>query len=224
MRISKTIIIWASTLSAVSLCISVILHLNSFEYVSHLIAGIFASGILTLFIAIINYWNERKRTLEKFYSYGLKAVSNFNRFENEGNLECSIDSVLAMEQFDYTELDSAYGDIDFIFNNKKTRGYIYKSIYEPIKMLRILIKEKCSHFNEYKRSENGNTAVMQDFITEIDGALIQRYERGITYDDGTTTKISCCHNKIVKTLSNELTGKFYEILYPHFRGVIDNAD
>jgi hypothetical protein len=109
MLTNKIIIFWVSTLSAVSLGISVILQSNGFGYAPNLFARIFASGVLALLIAIINYWTERKRTLEKFYSYGLKVALNFNRFENEGNLERSIDSVLAIEQFDYLSSTALLG-------------------------------------------------------------------------------------------------------------------
>jgi hypothetical protein len=71
---------------------------------------------------------------------------------------------------------------------------------------------------------NGNVAVMQNFIAEIDKAIMHRTQKEITNDDGTNTKMGACYNQIVKTLVNELNGNFYKILYPYFKEVIDNAD
>lgn len=224
MRTNKRSILWTSILSIISLCVSILSHYYECEYVSNLFAGIFASGVLAFLIAIINYHTERQRTLEKFYSYASKATSNYNRFENEGNLERSIDSVLQMNQFDYMELDNAYGDIDFIFHNKENREYIYESIYEPTITLRKLINDKCFHFNEYRKAVNGNKQVMQSFLSEIDHAIMSRIEQEITNDDGTSTKICYCHNKIVKDLKSELTGRYYKIMYPFSQEEIDNAD
>ena len=213
MRNNKISIFWASIIAAVSLKISVILQCKCFEYTSNLFAGIFASSILVLLVSIVNYQNERRRTLEKFCSYAWKAATNYNSFENEGNLERTIDSILAMDKFDYLELDNAYGDISFIFNNKKNREYIYRSIYEPIITLRRLIHEKCFHFNMYRGAVHGNMAAMQNFITEIDTAIMQRTEEEIENDDGTFTKICSCHNQIARLLHKELAGKFYRIMY-----------
>lgn len=224
MRINKYSIIWASTISAVSLGISIMLQCNGLVYVSNLSAGIFASGFLALLIAIISYRTERKRTLERFYSYSIKALWNFNRFENNGDLERSIDSVLTMCQFDYTELGVAYRDIDFIFKNKKNREYISKTIYYPIITLKTLIVNKSEDFRRYRNSVNGNTAVMKIFITEIDTAIMYRTEREILDDDGTIMKLCSCKNQIFETLHRELNGTFLKIMYPHRKEEIDNAE
>lgn len=207
----------------VSLVISIIFQYKSLEYVSNLFAGIFASGLLALLIAIINYCTERKRTLKKFYFYGMKAATNFNHFESDGDLERSIDSVLAMNEFDYLELDNAFGDIHFIFYNKKTRKYIYKSIYELIVKMRKLISCKCFHFKEYRKAANGNSKVMQGFIAQIDAAFIHRTEKKIIHEDGTITDMLSYHNQLVKMLREELNGRFYKIMYPCCKEEKDNA-
>ena len=110
MRTNKPAIIWSTIISVVALICSLVLQYFGLEYAANLLAGIFASGVLTIMISIINYRTERRKTLEQFYSYAKKAANNYNRFENDGDLERSIDSVLAMNDFDYIELDNAYGD------------------------------------------------------------------------------------------------------------------
>ena len=80
--------------------------------------------------------------------------------------------MLAMGQFDYVELDNAYGDIDFLFFNKKSKTYIYDKIYYPIIKARHVITEKCFYFREYRKAIRGNTQVMRQFLQDIAEVLL----------------------------------------------------
>ncbi len=224
MHNNKQAIIWSSLLSVLSLVISILLHCLDFEYVSNLFSGVFASGILTTLIAIINYRTERKRTLEKFYSYMRKAIGAYNRFENSSDLESSIDSVLLIDEFDYLELDNAFGDIEFIFNHKKNYNYIYDSLYKITLELRALINEKAFHFRLYRKAKNGNHSVMEHFISEVDNYIMERTETELQTEDGNSIKMTTCRNRVVEELEKELTGKYYRMMYPHIKEEKHNAD
>ena len=217
MRTNKIAIKYSSVISVTALVLSIVLYSKGYDYASNLLVGVFASGVLTLLISLINYSTERRRTLEKFYSYALKAASNFNRFENDNSLERTIDIVLQMNQFDYIELDNSFGDIDFFFNNKKNREFIYENIYEPTVNLRRIINEKCFHFNEYRKAVNGNSLVMQRFVKEIDSFIMSRSEDELTLEDGTTTIVVTCYNKIVKGILDNVNGRFYKMIYPNIK-------
>lgn len=226
MRINKSAILWTCMLSASSLILSIVSNFCSCanSYLENLFIGVFASSILALLIAIINYRAERKKTLEKFYFYANKAIANFNRFENNGNLERSINSVLQMNQFDYIELDNAYGDISFIFYDKKNRKYIYDKIYKPILDCRNLIAEKSFHFMEYKKATNGNSRAMQIFVNDIADILLIQKEQKMFNSYGVSTVIKTIHSKLSSQLHAELTGRYYKIMYPHIKEETDNAD
>lgn len=224
MRSNKQAIYWSSLLLILSLAVSVLLYCKGYEYASNLFSGVFASGVLTLLIAIINYRSERKQTLEKFYSYMRKAIGTYNRFDNSGDLECSIDSVLLMNEFDYLELDNAFGNIDFICKHKENYKYIYDSLYKPTFDLRTLINEKSFHFKLYRKATNGNKAVMKDFIDQIDSAIMERTEHLVQAEDGSTVRVTACKNKVVEELEKELTGKYYRMMYPHIKEEKHNAD
>jgi hypothetical protein len=215
MRTNKAAVIWSCVISVVALICSLILHFQDLEYWSNLSAGIFASGVLTIMISIINYVMERRRTLEQFYSYAKKAAYMYNRFEGEGDLERSIDSILAINDFDYIELDDAYGDMCFLFRDKKTRSYIYKNIYEPTLVLRQLIAEKCFHFKEYRKVVNGNSRVMRIFVNEVAEAMMEHEEMKSVNEYGVSVVIKSSRNKVVEQLLEELDGPYYEIMYPH---------
>ena len=103
MRVNKISICVTTLITISSLAIAIALNYFCFEFVANTLIGVFASGFLALILAIIGYFVERRKTLERFYTYAQKSASNFNRFENGGDLERSINSVLAMGQFDYGE-------------------------------------------------------------------------------------------------------------------------
>lgn len=211
MRENKIAIIWSFAITALSLLLTIVAHCNCYEYISNIFAGIFASGLLTLMIAIINYRIARRRTLECFYSYALKAANNYNLFENDNDLERAIDSVLLMNQFDYLGLDTAYGELCFFCHDAQKRKYIFDKIYSPTVELRRLISEKSFHFMKYRKVSNGNKAVMKEFIEEIDAAIMERAT--ITQSNDPIAQITTTRNKIVKQLHTELYGKYYELMY-----------
>ena len=223
MRTNKPAIIWSTIISVVALICSLVLQYFGLEYVANLLAGIFASGVLTIMISIINYRTERRKTLEQFYSYAKKAANNYNRFENDGDLERSIDSVLAMNDFDYIELDNAYGDMSFLFHDKKTRKYIFEKIYEPTLVLRKLISEKCFHFREYRKAFSGNSRVMRTFVDEVAVAIMSQQEMTSVNEHGVSIVMKTTHNKAVEQLLEELDGHYYKIMYPRAKKEVKNA-
>ena len=225
MRTNKFAILLVGPLTLISLIASIVLYVNrqafeSFEFVANLFSGVFASGLLALILAGIGYFEDRRKTLEKFYTYAQKAVSNFNRYEKSDNIEQTINTILLMNEFDYTELNNAYADISFLIHDKKLHDYIFNSIYAPISELSDLICEKSYHFKLYKkqlakdRQHTRGEGAMKKFIEEIDNAIMSRTVHEIPNDDGTVFEMLCTENKVVFTLRKELRGKYYDIMYP----------
>ena len=227
MRTNKFAILLVGPLTLISLVAAIVFYIISrytfeaFEFVANVFSGIFASGLLAFILAGIGYFEERRKTLEKFYTYAQKAVSNFNRYEEDNdNIEQAIDIILLINEFDYTELDNAYGDISFLIHNKKRHDYIFDSIYGPITDLADLIREKSYHFKLYKkclakdRQHTRGEGTMKMFIDEIDRAIMGRTIQDVPNDGGTAFRIPCSEKKIVFTLREELGGKYYDIMYP----------
>lgn len=79
----------------------------------------------------------------------------------------SMDSYLDIASKKITFLDTAYADFDFLFCNNRLRNKIYKEIHRPFFEHKRMINEKAIHFRSYKNANNGNTAVMIDFIDEL---------------------------------------------------------
>lgn len=220
MRTNKIVIIITSIVSFLSLAIAT--ALNAFcaqecSFVINVLVGIFASGLVAIIVSIVNYSYERRRTLERFASYIRKAIRNYNRFENEGNLDKALSSVIEMSKFDYLELDNAYGDMDFLFFNKKTKAYIYNHLYKTTLDLRSKISETVRHIKEYYRSTNNNRTTIEKYLTELDSMIICRK----TFDQVANKGYSCVttyiENKVTKELKKELNGRYRKIMYPFER-------
>lgn len=229
MRTNKFAILFIGPLTFISLATAILFYINrytfeAFEFIANIFSGIFASGLLALALAIIGYLEDRRKTLGKFYTYAQKAVLNFNRYENDNDIEQIIDIILLMDEFDYAELGNAYEDISFLIYNQKLRDYIYHSIYGPIINLANLIRKNSYYFKLYKKqlAKDGQHAklesIIKKFIDEIDSAIMSRTIREIPNDDGTVFRIPCSENKIVPTLRKELGGKYYSIMYPCKKG------
>lgn len=224
MRLNKITVYCSGAISIVTLLIAVCCHLAGSGFVASIFVSLFASAILALSLGIVGYCMSRRNTMEKFYSYALKATANYNKYNNEDGLEAAIDSVLQMDDFDYLELDNAYGDMSFFFHDKSTRKYIYDTIYSKTLDMRNLIKEKSYHFKIYRRSVNGNKTVMQLFIDEIDAAIMARSTHVYRNEDGTEMTVASCENKLVLDLRKEIGGKYYDLMYPFKKEACDNAD
>lgn len=224
MKINKYAIYSTVVLMSISLFAAIFLNQCGYEFYANLLSGIFASGVLTFLMSIIGYLTERKHILEKFYSYAQKAVSNLNQYEYDGDIDRTIEILLQMNRFDYQELDTAYGDMDFLFFDKKSKKYIYTSIYNPIVEVRCLIAEKAFHFKEYRKVVNGNRKVMQHFICEIDQKIMERGEEDLVMEDGKKIQMSTTENGLVLRLRRELSGRYFNIMYPCLKKESNHAD
>ena len=222
MRVNKISVYITAPITILSLAAAIVLHNLDFEFATNILIGIFASGLLAFILAIIGYFVERRKVLERFYTYVQKSASNFNRFENNGDLEQSISSILFMNQIDYVELDNAYGDIAFLFFNKKNKSYIYDRLYHPITTARNLIAEKCFHFREYRNAIEGNKRVMHILVQDVAEVLLSTTTKKGFTGMGMSMVMNFTYNKLAENLRNELNGKFYKLMYPFKHKEVSN--
>ena len=223
MRSNRNAIIVMAIISVITLALSILFHITAeqlpkdhpqAEYISNLFAGTFASALLALFIAIINYADARRRTFEDFFSYAKSAAHNFNQYSLTGPLEQRIDSVLLMNNFNYKGLDDTYGAITFLFHGKRSRQYIYDNIYEPIKTYRSALTEPCFHFRIYKEAEVENTAVMESKIAELESIWLMGLDDNKLYncnDGNIAVKQNRAYYVVMKGLYSD---EYLKIMYP----------
>lgn len=214
MRENKWIIIIGLPITTVALLLAWSANIYGHDFLCNVLLGVFGSGLLTVLVGVINYLTMRRRTLEAFWSYGHKAISNLNRYSADNELDAAIDVFLQMAEFDYQPFDDAFGEMCFLFHNKKLHKEIAERIYTPIMEVRNLVREKSFHFELYKRSENGNRAVMQRFVDEIDKLLIERKSHDVPRDAGEVLTITETSPYKVFNLRTEFNNYYYWIMYP----------
>lgn len=214
MRQNKWAILIVFPVTVTGLILAWFLDNYHFSFWSNVFLGVFGSGLLTVMVATINYATERRKTLEAFWSYGHKVIRNLNRYSSEDDLDTKIDILLQMNDFDYQPFDDAYGEICFLFRNKRLRKEITERIYLPIMEVRKMLAEKSFHFQLYKKAANGNRGIMEIFVSEIDTLLIQRKENQYSQENGEILTVSEVRTYKVHNLLTEFNDYYYWIMYP----------
>ena len=73
------------------------------------------------------------------------------RIENYSNIFTKyMDMYIAASKIDLEDLSNAYGNLDFLFDNKKIRLFAFESIYSKLQEYRNKIKLEVFHFNMIK--------------------------------------------------------------------------
>ncbi|MDD6505718.1 MAG: hypothetical protein PUF45_09830 [Lachnospiraceae bacterium] len=214
MRQNKIAILIVGPVTIAALIVAWVMDYFNIEFWCNVFMGIFGSGLLTVMVSSINYSTERRKTLEAFWSYGHKVINNLNRYSADDDLDTAIDVFLQIQDYDYQPFDDAYGEICFLFHNKKLRKEITERIYSPIMEIRNIINEKSFHFKLYKKTANGNRRVMTDFVAEIDKLLIERKEHSYPQKNGEMFTVSETNTYKVLELLTEFTDYYYWIMYP----------
>ena len=214
MRQNKWAIIIIFPVTLAALILAWFLDNYGCSFWSNVFLGVFGSGLLTVMVAVINYATERRKTLEAFWSYGHKAIRNLNRYSPEDELDVKIDILLQMNEFDYQPFDDAYGEICFLFHNKKLRKEITERIYAPIMEARKTISDKSFHFALYKKATEGNRNVMTAFVAEIDELLIERKEHHYPQESGEVFTVKEVSTFKVHNLLSEFNDYYYFVMYP----------
>ena len=82
-------------------------------------------------------------------------------------LEKTMEAYVSIAEQSQWELDSTYGELDFLISNRLLRGEIFNRIHSPIQEYGKFIAEKAFHFRGFMQAENGNVATMIGFVDEI---------------------------------------------------------
>jgi len=175
-----------------------------------ILVGIFSSSIVAFIIYTIEYRVKRQETLETFYLYAFKHIKEINKMDKSLTVNKKVDMYLDFINSDLPDLGTAYNNIDFIFDCKKeSKLYIYNNIYNPIKGLEEKISSYYWNFAWHKDGSGRNSEVMGDFIDEIEGRIFEVKSADINKK----TEVTGSHNKFCKEIRNELSGKYYKLMY-----------
>ena len=198
-------------ISVISFLAAIILNYALHEqFWCNVLLGIFGGAVLTAITSIIGYFVERRHALEEFYLETIKLLKRYNKYQTDLTLDKKLIFFLELSNYDMEYWGTTYARIDLF--NKKSRKYIYEKIYRP---LTYAYKKACSHTWHFEMHVNGtgvNNAVMEDFISEIEPAIIREEEYVVGNGDNEYVTKNV-HNHIVKMIDAELNGKYYEIMY-----------
>ena len=92
------------------------------------------------------------------------CISRMENYENTVN--GVIDNYIELSKISLYELDSAYGNLNFIFSNKNIRLKAYNEIFNKIRTIKQKILEETYQFNLYKDNK-GNFAVCMNKAIEV---------------------------------------------------------
>lgn len=199
-----------AVLAVFSLIVAAVLNYRFDEsFWCNVMLGIFGSSLLAAITSLIGYYAERKKAMEKFYTESIKLLNRFNKYQTDFNLNQKIDFFLKLDEYDRTDWDAAYGDMDFFDN--RIRKYVFNHVYDP--MLKAY-RTACSHSWHFRMHENGtgkNEKVMENFVAEIEPCFIER--KSFEYGDEEKVSGQSIKNKLVEDMFSELNGKYYELMY-----------
>jgi len=198
-------------ISVISFLIAAILnYVMQEQFWCNVLLGIFGGAVLTSITSIMGYFVERRHALEEFYLETIKLLKRYNKYQTDLTPDQKINFFLELSNYDMEYWGTTYARIDLF--NKKSRKYIYEKIYRPLTYAH---KKACSHTWHFEMHVNGtgvNNAVMEDFISEIEPAIIREEEYVVGNGDNEYVTKNV-HNHIVKVIDTELNGKYYEIMY-----------
>lgn len=200
-----------AVLALCSLLLAVVLNYAAEEsFWCNVMLGVFGSSLLAAITSLIGYFSERRKSMERFYTESLKLLNCFNKYQTDFNLDQQIDFFLDLDEYDTTDWDAAFGDMDFFWNSSRT--YVFNQIYKPILDV---YRTACSHSWHFRMHKNGtgkNENVMKKFVSEIEPSFIERkkFEYG---DEPEKASGQSIKNKLVEDMFSELNGKYYELMY-----------
>ncbi|MGO4498828.1 hypothetical protein AB4114_23375 [Paenibacillus sp. 2RAB27] len=212
MEIQRKTIYWMLIISFFSLIAAWILDYEKLNFWSNIAIGMLSSALLGIIVSVIAYKVERRRTLEEFYSQALKAIRNISSYETSRDPVKTMELILQIGSYNYSELGDAYAKIDFFWGNKKKTTRIFNEIYSKIIKFRNVFLEKQYDFNGYLKGDITNLPVMEIFIQELEDKLVRRTSREIENVDGSNTTITNAE-KNVMDIEKELNSWFYKLMY-----------
>lgn len=101
-----------------------------------------------------------------------EKIYNRHIEQNRAHIVSIIDNYIELSQISLSKLDSAYGDLDFLFGNRRIRRKAYDEIFNKIREIKKSICLETFHFNLWKEGE-GNFIVCTRKAMEINKTLFK---------------------------------------------------
>lgn len=79
----------------------------------------------------------------------------------------TVSSYITISETDLSQLEMAYGNLDFLFGNRKLRAKVFSDIHKPLQEYKKYIDEKVYHFRGFMNSQYNNFGVIIKLIDDI---------------------------------------------------------
>ena len=76
----------------------------------------------------------------------------------------------------------------------------------------------------YRNMPNANKSILQSFVKEVANAIIEEGQIENVNEAGERFLMKTIRNKADEDIKNELTGRFYELMYPNLKKERNHAD
>lgn len=223
MRLHKRLVWICAGLTLISLIVSVILNYiqsnDEFGFWINVCLAIFGSAFLASLTAILSYLHERRRTLEEFLYHSDKLLRKLSKYQDNLSIEQKMEFFLEYDEMDKSLWDSAFGNIDFIFNRfQNDQEWIYEKIYQPLNQFSQAVSERERHFRFYRSGMVRNLSVMKVFVQELETFLLECKELNdaVKLDEAEemeSCKLITTETKLVRDILEHLYGKYFSIMY-----------
>ena len=108
--------------------------------------------------------DDISRILDEIYEQRLEEKKTY--------FSSIIDNYIDLSNISLSDLDSAYGSLDFMFGNKKIRRIAYEEVFNKVREIRNSIYSEVYHFNLWKEGK-GNFVICAMKAMEISKALFE---------------------------------------------------
>lgn len=223
MRVYKKLIYITALTASATLVIAVLLNylsiFNKPDFWINVCLGVFGSAILTTMTSIVFYQYERRNTLEGFMYHTRQILFLLNKYQDTMSLGQKLNFFIDYQEFDKSEWDRDFGNIDFLFDKSKKKQYIHDCIYYPILKFNRAVENRAWNFRQCLGATQKNNAAMQQLVAELEDHLFETSTKDIpTKYDANGVPIEFCHctavmPKLVHNSYQELNGRYYEIIY-----------
>lgn len=173
--------------------------------------GIFGSSLLTAITSSVGYFVERKRVTEGFFTETKRVIQEINKYQHDLKLDDKIDFYLSLSDYDTTAWDMYYGQMDFFRN--QYRKDVFERIYKPVLAVLKKASSHAWHFRMHKNGTGRNEVVMQNFVNEIESAILEKTQHKCGADENQEYVVTGVKNKVVENILDELNGWYYEMMY-----------
>lgn len=105
----------------------------------------------------------------------LDEIYEYRLGQDKTQIASAIENYIGLSKINLSKLDNAYGNLDFLFGNKKIRLKAYDEIFNKIREIRNSIMQETYHFNLWKEGR-GNFAVCAEKAIKVSKTLFTSIE------------------------------------------------